>query len=43
MHDDAKKLGANLKKSKAEQIEAKGYMVPRDIAILEAAKTYLNQ
>ena len=32
-----------LKESKAEQIEAKGYMVPRDIAILEAAKTYLNQ
>lgn len=27
-----------LKGSKAEQIEAKGYMVPRDIAILEAAK-----
>lgn len=32
-----------LKESKAEQIEAKGYMVPRDIAILEAAKAYLNQ
>lgn len=32
-----------LKESKAEQIEAKGYMVPRDIAILEAAKPYLNQ
>lgn len=27
-----------LKESKAKQIEAKGYMVPRDIAILEASK-----
>lgn len=27
-----------LKESKAEVIEAKGYMVPRDIAILESAK-----
>jgi ADP-ribose pyrophosphatase YjhB (NUDIX family) len=29
-----------LRESKAEQIEAKGYMVPRDIAILEAAKSH---
>ena len=27
-----------LKGSRAEQIEAKGYMVPRDIAILKAAR-----
>lgn len=30
-----------LKLSKAEHISAKGYMVPRDIAILQAAKQYL--
>lgn len=30
-----------LKASKAQQIEARDYMVPRDIAILEAAKKYL--
>lgn len=34
-YDDALDI---LKESKAEQIEAKGYMVPRDIAILEAAR-----
>lgn len=31
-----------LKDSKAEQIEAKGYMVPRDIAILEESKHLLS-
>jgi 8-oxo-dGTP diphosphatase len=31
-----------LKESKAEQIEAKGYMVPRDIAILEEARSFVD-
>lgn len=31
----------HLKESKAEEIESKSYMVPRDIAILEASKSLL--
>lgn len=34
---------STLKESKAEQLEAKEYMVPRDVAILEASKGYLPE